>query len=156
MYVFKYPPYVTDLKQQLVDLFYEGIIQKEYFISSVQDSVLLVPIPLHPTKFRKRGYNQSALLAQGLAMRLSLPVYDCLICVKQTKPQVSFSKDDRKANMADAFMVKPEARNLATKYKTVILVDDVVTSGATLKEAATVLKKANFVHVWGITLAHGE
>ena len=121
VYVFKYPPYVTDLKQQLVDLFYEGIIQKEYFISSLQDSVLLVPIPLHAAKFRKRGYNQSALLAQGLAARFSLPLYDCLIRVKQTKPQVSFSKDDRKANMADAFVLKPEASNLAIQYKKLFL-----------------------------------
>lgn len=89
-------------------------------------------------------------------MRLSLPVYDCLVRMKQTKPQVSFFKDDRKANIADAFIVKPEARNFVAKYRTVILVDDVVTSGATLREAAKVLKKANFAHVWGITLAYGE
>src|SRR5579872_1778939 len=108
VYIFKYSPYITDLKQQLVDLLYEGIIQKEYFISLLHDSVMLVSVPLHPKKFRRRGYNQSAILAQGLAGRFSLPVYDCLVRVKLTKSQVGFSKDERKANIKEAFAIKSD------------------------------------------------
>ena len=78
VYVFKYPPYLTDLQLQLVDLLYEGVIQKEQFMSLVQEPTLFVPIPLHAKKFRKRGYNQSKLLAVGLAKRFDAVVNECL------------------------------------------------------------------------------
>ena len=78
VYVFKYPPYLKDLREQLVELLYEGIIQKEHFVSLFDDPSLFVPIPLHASKFRKRGYNQSTFLAEGLSSRLGVPVDDCL------------------------------------------------------------------------------
>jgi competence protein ComFC len=156
VYVFKYPPYLTDLQSQLVDLLYEGIIQKEQFTRLLDESVFFVPIPLHETKFRKRGYNQSQLLAEGLAKRFDSPVVDCLKREKHTKTQVGLSKEDRKENIANAFSLKTEISNLAKNYQHILLVDDVVTSGATLREAAKVLKKAGFKNVWGVTLAHGE
>jgi competence protein ComFC len=156
IYVFKYPPYLTDLQSQLIDLFYEGIIQKEYFMSLVQKPSIFIPIPLHQSKYRKRGYNQSALLADGLAKRFDFSVVECLKRVKHTKTQVGLSKEDRKENITDAFALKFEIADLAKQYKQVFLVDDVVTSGATLREAAKVLKRAGFQKVWGVTLAHGE
>jgi len=72
VYVFKYPPYLTDLESQLVDLLYEGIIQKEHFVPLLQEPSLFVLVPLYPSKFRKRGYNQSELLAKGLAKRFNV------------------------------------------------------------------------------------
>ncbi len=154
--VFKYPPYLTDLQTQLIDLCYEGIIQKEQFMSLLQEPSIFVPIPLHPAKFRKRGYNQSVLLAQGLAKRFDISVSDCLKRVKHTSTQVGLSKDDREENITNAFAVRFDICDLAKNYKHVFLVDDVVTSGATLREAAKVLKKAGVQSVWGVTLAHGE
>jgi predicted amidophosphoribosyltransferase len=59
-------------------------------------------------------------------------------------------------NIEDAFVLKYDVSDFVKKYQNVFLVDDVVTSGATLKEAAKILKKAGFKKVWGITLAHGE
>jgi competence protein ComFC len=156
VYVFKYSPYLTDLQQQLVALLYEGVIQKEFFVPLLKDSSLFIPIPLHPSKFRKRGYNQSLLLAEGLGKLFAIPVNDCLKRVKHTKTQVNLSKDDRKQNIAQAFAGKDDVIELAKHYKHAFLIDDVVTSGATLREAAKVLKKAGFAHVWGVTLAHGE
>jgi len=156
VYVFKYPPYLHDLKPQLVDLFYEGIIQKEYLIPLLTAQSVFIPIPLHAAKFRKRGYNQSFLLAESLAKRFDMQVADCLKRNKPTKTQVGLSKDDRKQNIANAFSLRGDVSNLVKSYKHALLVDDVVTSGATLREAAKVLKRAGFAYVWGVTLAHGE
>lgn len=104
---------------------------------------------------RKRGYNQTMLLAEGLVKRLRSTVLDCLTRVKNTKTQVGLSKDDRRGNITDAFALKYPVNKNITKSQQVFLIDDVVTSGATLREAAKVLKKAGFEHVWGLTLAHG-
>jgi competence protein ComFC len=156
VYVFKYPPYLTDLQSQLIDLFYEGIIQKEQFMSLLQESFVFVPIPLHTSKFRKRGYNQSNLLAQGLAKRFDATVLDCLMRVKHTKTQVGLTKEDRKKNITDAFALHGNMSDLIKNGSQIFLIDDVVTSGATLREAAKILKKSGFKKVWGITLAHGE
>lgn len=156
IYVFKYPPYLTDLQSQLIALLYEGIIQKEQFVSLLQGESILVPIPLHASKFRKRGYNQARLLAEGLAKKCTIPVVDCLKRVKNTKTQVGLSKEERKGNITDAFALTFDVADLTQVTQHVFLVDDVVTSGATLREAAKVLKKVGFKHVWGITLAHGE
>jgi len=156
IYVFKYPPYLTDLQSQLIDLFYEGIIQKEQFFSLIQESSIFVPIPLHQGKFRKRGYNQAKLLAEGLAKRFDAPVLDCLRRVKSTKTQVGLTKEERRKNIEQAFELKKDSLDLIQKYQQVFLIDDVVTSGATLREAAKVLKKTGVAKVWGLTLAHGE
>lgn len=156
VYVFKYPPHLTDLQEQLVDLLYEGIIQKEQFVALLNDSAVLIPIPLHASKFRKRGYNQANLLAEGLGKRFNIPVGDCLKRVKSTKTQVGLSKEDRKLNITEAFAGKDDFSSLAKLYKHAFLIDDVVTSGSTLREAAKMLKKAGFANVWGVTLAHGE
>ena len=155
VYVFKYPPYLTDLQTQLIDLFFEGIIQKEQFFSLLQESSIFIPIPLHEGKFKKRGYNQSKLLAEGLAKRFNASVIDCLKRVKPTKTQVGLTKDERRKNIEQAFALQGTVSELQ-KYQQVFLIDDVVTSGATLQEAAKVLKKAGFAKVWGVTLAHGE
>jgi ComF family protein len=156
VYVFKYPPYLTDLQSTLIDLFYEGIIQKEQFVSLLSDPAVFIPIPLHASKLRKRGYNQSALLAEGLAKRFGISVIDCLKRVKHTGTQIGLSKDDRKKNISDAFRLTFATDDLMQKTKHVFLIDDVVTSGATLCEAARVLKKGGAKHVWGLTFAHGE
>lgn len=156
VYTFKYPPYLTDMKVHLVDLLYEGIIQKEGFYELLQMPSLLIPIPLYKSKLRKRGYNQAFLLADALEKRLQIPVVDCLQRVKDTTTQVKLTKEQRQANITDAFVVKKSFVPEVSKITQAFLIDDVVTSGATLREAAKVLKKAGVAKVWGITLAHGE
>jgi len=156
VYVFKYPPYLKDLRTQLGELLYEGLIQKENFFSLLEEQSLFVPIPLHAEKFRKRGYNQSLLLAEDLAKKFGIEMRDCLQRVKKTKTQVGLTKEEREKNIAGAFSLKSHEMMLSQKYHNVFLIDDVVTSGSTLREAAKVLKKAGYPNVWGITLAHGE
>ncbi len=149
VHVFKYPPYLTDLQSQLIDLLYEGIIQKEQFIPLLQESSVLIPIPLCQTKLRKRGYNQAKLLAEGLGKRLNISIVDCLKRVKNTKTQVGLSKEDRQKNITEAFAFKFSLNDVVLDSSSIFLVDDVVPSGSTLREAAKVLKKTGCRNVWG-------
>lgn len=151
VYVLKYQPYVSDVQHILIDLFYESLIQKELFIKSIAASSVVVPIPLFSKKLRQRGYNQSLLLARGLGRKLSLPVKDLLIRVKETKPQFGLRREERKTNVKNVFALK--YKDTSPSYTTAFLVDDVLTTGATLLEAAKIVKQYGFKKVWGLTFA---
>ncbi|MFH1639271.1 MAG: ComF family protein [Chloroflexota bacterium] len=111
---------------------------------------VLVPVPLHPKRLRERGYNQSGLLARELGRRLKLPLNEtCLVRQRDTSPQVGATLAERRANVAGAF----RCRDFSLQGKGVILVDDVVTTGATLDACAAALKAAAVVSVWGLTFA---
>jgi len=155
VYKFKYNPNLTDLKDTLIDLFYEGIIQKEAFHKALDSHSILIPIPLHNSRARKRGYNQSLILAKEMGKRLNIEVLDCLERIKNTKMQFGLKKEEREENIKGAFGLKIKDLRLKN-FMQVFLIDDVATSGATLKEAAKVLKKAGVEKVFGLTLAHGE
>lgn len=149
IYSLKYQPYVSDMQHILIDLFYESLIQKEQFTKQVHANAVFTPIPLSSKKLKQRGYNQSLLLAKGLAEKVSLQVADVLERIKDTKPQFGLSKIERQANMKHAFALKKNA----SLYHTAFLVDDVLTTGTTLSEAAKVLKQSGFQCVWGVTFA---
>lgn len=100
---------------------------------------VIVPVPLHYTRLVKRRYNQAALLARELGRYTGLPV-DCFSLVRhrKTRPQVEFSGFERVRNVKNAFSV-PHPEKLAGKR--VVLIDDVLTTGSTLKECAAALKE---------------
>lgn len=110
----------------------------------------IVPVPLHPQRQRERGYNQSALLAHELARRTGLPVAEgMLLRVTPTPPQVGLQAIERAENVRDAF----RCRNDALAGKRILLVDDVLTTGATLRACAGALLQSKVSAVWGLTLA---
>lgn len=150
IYTFKYRPYVSSLWITLTDLLYESLIQKELFMTALTCSSLFIPIPLASQKLKQRGYNQSLLITKGLAKKFSLSFSDCLQRTKETKPQFGLQKHERKTNIEGAFTVK---KSLSRPGASVFLVDDVLTTGSTLLEAAKVLKQQGFRDVWGITFA---
>lgn len=98
---------------------------------------LLLPVPLHPLKFRKRGYNQSELIAQGISAATSIPVETKFISrITPTGTQTKRTRYERWENVKDCFSVSnPEQ----LKNKHVILVDDVITTGATIEACASAL-----------------
>ena len=98
---------------------------------------LIIPVPLHPKKEQARGYNQSMLLAEGMSKVLNIPATDKLLLrVKHTDSQTKKSRADRLTNMQGAFSIS----NTATlKNKHILLIDDVLTTGATLEACALVL-----------------
>ena len=121
-----------------------------------KDAVLLA-VPLHPKRQRARGFNQAELLARRVAAEISLPLLQTgvLMRVKHTDPQAKTGgREKRAVNVAGAFAVHPGRVN-EIQHKTIILVDDIATTGSTLNEAARVLKEAGAAHVWGLVVAKG-
>ncbi len=163
---FKYKPYLTDLKTVLTDLFYESIIQNEQFNKQIKRGEwIFVPIPLSPARLRKRGYNQAEILAQELSKKFNFPVQNLLQRIKDTQTQVGRSSIERKMNIKDVFEIinHPSASSGHSaessgskrfrKNCSIFLVDDVVTTGSTLLEAAKILKRNGAQKVFGLTLA---
>lgn len=112
----------------------------------------LIPIPLHPRRMRKRGYNQAKELAEVLGASLGLPVYDkILFRVKNTVPLKKQNYEERQNNLKKAFLV----RENDVKLKTIILIDDIYTTGTTVDEAAAALQKGGVQDVYVVTLAGG-
>lgn len=107
---------------------------------------LLIPMPLHRTRLKTRGFNQAQLLAASLGRQLQIPV-DSRLChrVRQTRSQMSLSWAERQRNMRHAFACPADLTG-----KQVAVVDDIMTTGATLNALATVLKKqgAQWISCW--------
>ncbi len=109
---------------------------------------LIVPVPLHAARLRERGFNQAELLAKHLAAQVNLPVSTHLVRVRQTAQQAGLHRAERLANVRDAFVwhgAPPPSR--------VLLVDDVLTTGATIGAAAEALRTAGTCEVHGLALA---
>jgi ComF family protein len=114
---------------------------------------VMVPVPLHASRQRQRGYNQAELLARRCAVQLGLPLRtDLLVRVRATQPQVGLGIAARAANVAGAFAVTGSAA-AALPGQHVALVDDVCTSGATLAAAAEALMAGGAASVWGLAVA---
>jgi ComF family protein len=114
---------------------------------------LIVPVPLHKSKRSERGFNQAELIARAALKRLRQPIElatDVLVRQRATMSQVGLSREQRIANMSDAFRVRDRHR---VAGRTVIVVDDVMTTGTTLSECARVLKQAGAERVWAATVA---
>jgi ComF family protein len=113
--------------------------------------VLLMPVPLHPKRLRKRGFNQSLLLARHVAKRLGAQVdFLSLRRIRDTTPQTGLKRDERRKNVRRAFEVVDRS---AVRRKRIVLVDDVATTGSTLNECARVLRRAGCAEVYGLVLA---
>jgi ComF family protein len=111
----------------------------------------ILPLPLHRSRMQERGFNQSRLLAAALTSRLSLPLLeDVLIRSAYRRPQVGLNRSDRRENVRDAFAV---AARDAVAGKSLLLLDDVITTGATCSEAARTLRDAGATEVSVIALA---
>ncbi len=113
----------------------------------------LVPVPIHRRRFIKRGYNQAELLADGISLHTGIPVRkDILLRRRNTAPLKLLSPDERQKNLKNAFIV---CKN-SVKLKTIILIDDIYTTGATIDEAAKTLRKAGIPDVYFVALAGGK
>lgn len=119
----------------------------------VQNDTILVPVPLHWTRLMRRRYNQSALLVHALGREMDLPVCaDALLRPRKTKPLEGHSRFARFEALADAIVPNPK-RQSQLKGKSVLLVDDVMTSGATLAASTTAAIAAGAKNVSIVTLA---
>lgn len=114
---------------------------------------VVVPIPLHRKKRRKRGYNQAELFAGRLARLCGLPMEaNLLVRVRNTTPQKELSDKERKNNLKNAFKIR---KNMI-KYRKVLLIDDIYTTGATLDAAAEALRRAGTECVYCLCVSIGR
>jgi ComF family protein len=122
------------------------------------DTGILVPIPLGQRRHRRRGYNQAGVIARALARRWRLPLGESVLTrVRDTKSQTALDPLRRRANVADAFRARPaprdENRCRFGPAPAVILVDDVLTTGATVVAAAAALDEAGWSPIGAVTFA---
>lgn len=125
-----------------------------YLISVVENRQwnpdLVVPVPISKSRRKTRGYNQSELLSRPLAQYFHLPhPNDALIRLKDTESQIHLSAEERFNNMDDAFFGNPAK----LKGKTILVIDDIITTGATMNQCAKALVKAGAEKVYGLSVA---
>ncbi len=143
---FKYRNH-TWLKDDLVDIL-EGGVRAKLDCAAID---VVLPVPLHRNRLRERGFNQSALLAEELAIRINRR-FDgtSLVRIRDTEHQARITGAERLKNVAGAFEVDCSAM---IRGRTVLLVDDVMTTGATLEDCSRALLKAGAERVWCATVA---
>lgn len=145
--------YVAELAEVLVDLMISYWAKyTPQFIEELKKGGewVIVPVPLHPKRQKFRGFNQSALIGQIMSKKLGLEYSEALKRIRYTKPQVGLKSWQRKKNIHGAFSLAVDGSLSAVS---VLLIDDVWTTGSTLKECAYVLKRGGAQKVWAITLA---
>lgn len=137
------------LHSTLLALLIEGF--KRHFEGDSID--LIVPVPLHKDRLKERGYNQSALLARSLAHIASIPLsFSTVVRTRYTIPQVRLRGKERRQNVKGAFAVPNKAIH-KVKSNSILVIDDVVTTGTTFHEVALALKKAGAAKVYGLAIA---
>jgi ComF family protein len=137
------------LSRPLADI----LLQAYGHFDELQSVDVVVPVPLHWTRRLVRGYNQSALIAKRLAAAIDKPYEGaCLQRVRLTRQQFRLTRVERQQNIAGSILVRPAYAKLLEK-KTILLIDDICTTTATLNECARALHAAGATGVCGLTLA---
>lgn len=116
------------------------------------EDCILIPVPLHPARKRKRGYNQSELIAEGVSEVTGIPLVSetAVRRIKNTRTQTGFDLNKRRDNISEVFSVE---RPQELESKICILIDDVYTTGATLFELASVIEQADPAQILSATVA---
>ncbi len=122
-------------------------------IPTLWENLVAVPVPLNKAKLAQRGFNQSKLIFQKPLADYGIAAEDWLIRTKATKPQYGLSGVQRRKNLHQVFELAGEK---SLQGKRILLVDDIMTTGATLLECGRVLKKAGAVDITGLVVASGR
>ena len=152
VHLYKYR-FVSDLHKELGEILAKALQKTDVPLPDI-----IVPVPLHYRRLRWRGFNQSLLLARYLSANLlpqfEIPLKECIARNRYTPPQMKIKNyHSRQQNLADAFSIT-ELKEV--KNKTVLLVDDIATTGSTIFECAKVLRKAGAKEVFAIVIARQE
>lgn len=149
--------FVSSLAQELAELLIAYIdLRDPYFLEQIKDHPdkwIMTAVPLSKYRENMRGFNQSELLAKILAQKLNLKYVDLLKRTRETKPQVGLKANLRRENVKNAFTIENYKFKIENSTN-ILLVDDVWTTGSTLKECAKKLKMAGVEKVWALTIAH--
>ena len=122
--------------------------------AELRQTELVIPVPLFAAKEKQRGFNQSELIFQSLCQQQGLPLRRMLVRCRATRPQYGLGAAERRENMKDAFQLaaNPSVQN-EVQGRHIILVDDILTTGATLCACAEVLHQAGAASVRALVLA---
>ena len=134
------------LQKILARAFFDGL--------QTTENIVCVPIPLHAKKLASRGFNQAEVLVRELRV-WSVAVLPLLLRKKATITQVGLSKEKRKENLKGAFVVNDILHQQIDRKTTIVLIDDIVTSGTTLTECANALRRHGFHHIVALVLHRG-
>jgi len=138
------------------------IMVKRIFQSNLPIPDAIIPVPLHPRRLRWRGFNQSELLANHISNNLvanfTIPIKkDWLLRKRFTQPQMKIKKySERLDNLQGAFTLNPKTPIQNLQGKTLLLIDDIATTGATLFECAKILKASGAKKVFSVVIARQE
>ncbi|MGM9540680.1 ComF family protein [Anaerovibrio sp.] len=124
-----------------------------YAFTGMENAPVAVPVPLHPDRLKERGFNQSELLFREPFAALGVPMVPALMRVRPTAPQFGLTAAERSRNMQGAFAV---AAGTDLSGRMVIIVDDIMTTGATLSECARAVRAAGAAGIMGIVAASGR
>ncbi|UCC94438.1 MAG: ComF family protein [Candidatus Omnitrophota bacterium] len=145
IHLFKYK------KHSYLDDFFCGLMVSHLHTLGIDLShyCMITSVPMHPSKYKARGYNQAHLLGKKLANYFKIPFRDDIIYGIKNKPsQVSLQGKEREMNVKDAFMVKDTLEG-----KKIVLVDDIFTTGATLQQCSSLLRKNGASQIFAITVS---
>ena len=139
--------FATDIADELVDLCVRKLNSNHCFLNSI-----LVPIPLHKHRKNWRGFNQTEVLGEKLARIMGWEfIPDLLIRTKNTQPQVGLKGLARRSNLSNVFVVN--TNHLISNHCSLVVFDDVYTTGSTILEAKKVLSEAGFKNIKSLTIA---
>lgn len=159
--VFAYSPEMKDSiyrfkygnKREYARFYAEAILQKYRHKIESWEADAIIPVPLHKSREKSRGYNQAELLARPISSATGIPVYTNYLCrVKKTVPQKELNDIERQNNLKNAFKITGND----VKLKKIVLVDDIYTTGATMDNIAKVLKNSGVDEVYGISICIGQ
>lgn len=138
--------------------FYVEEILKHYSLSLIEMGVdALIPIPIHRSKLKTRGYNQAQILASKLGKELDiLVINDLLIRDKRTLPQKGLNDKERLKNLIQAFSLDKEKHKTYNDINKVVLVDDIYTTGSTIEACTNILQQNGVMEVYYISLCIGK
>lgn len=148
------PALVKDLAPVLSDIiidYWEKFKPHIFDLIRKNQEWVIVPVPLHWFRENKRGFNQAKLIGQILSKKLGLAYCDGLKRIRYTRSQTKLKVQQRRSNIKDAFEITKSYTLNPSPY--VLLIDDVWTTGSTLRECCYVLKKSGAKSVWALTLA---
>lgn len=114
----------------------------------------LIPVPIHKNRYRKRGYNQAESIALELSKLCHIPVFsDLIIRIKNTTPQSQLNFKGRKENLKGAFLINPNSTAYISHLESVLLIDDIYTTGATADTCASLLKEIGISQVFFLSIS---